>query len=191
MRQSGIPFVEERMSLLSKESRIALKDTSPSGLVPFLRHGESEIWDSLAIAEYVNDLFPEKNLWPQNVSARALARSVSAEMHSGFTALRTVWPMMAVREGLKHLTTGGVQRDIDRVLEIWLLCRSRFSDEGEFLFGAFSIADAMFAPVVSRFQTYGPVDMNEICARYAQTISALPAMKEWRDGALEELASHT
>jgi len=97
LKHAGIPFTEENIKLDLPETRKILREKSPSGFVPFLNHGEVSIWDSLAIAEYVNELFPEKQLWPEDQSARAVARSVSAEMHSGFSALRTVWPMLFTR----------------------------------------------------------------------------------------------
>jgi len=187
LKHAGIPFTEENIKLDLPETRKILREKSPSGFVPFLNHGEVSIWDSLAIAEYVNELFPEKQLWPEDQSARAVARSVSAEMHSGFSALRTVWPMLFTREGLKLSTAGGVLRDIDRINEIWTECRERFGKNGAFLFGGFSIADAIYAPVVSRFTTYGPVELSPIASAYAEKIRALPAMKEWGDGALVEI----
>ncbi len=188
MKQAGIPFTEKNIRLDQPETRKILADRSPSGLVPFLIHGDVKIWDSLAIAEYLNELFPEKRLWPADAGARAVARAVSAEMHSGFGALRTVWPMQFTRADLKHLTTGGVQRDIDRIAAIWAECRDRFGEGGPFLFGAFSIADAMYAPVVSRFITYGPLGLNAAAGAYVDTLRALPAMKEWGEGAKAELA---
>ncbi len=189
MTHAGIAFKEETIFLDRPESRKELAAKSPSGLVPFLIHGDVSIWDSLAIAEYLNDCFPEKQLWPADGAARAFARAVSSEMHSGFSNLRTVWPMMVTRNALRHTTSGGVQRDIDRILSIWAECRSRFGGGGDFLFGEFSIADAMYAPVVSRFQTYGPVTMDETCARYIDTIAALPAMQRWIKGAREQVAA--
>jgi len=188
MKQAGIPFVEDNIKLDQPETRSILRERSPSGFVPFLNHGEVCIWDSLAIAEYVNELFPEKQLWPENPAARAVARSISMEMHSSFSALRTVWPMLFVREGLRLSTAGGVQRDIDRINEIWTKCRERFGNNGDFLFGGFSIADAVFAPVVSRFMTYGPVELSPIASAYMETIRALPAMSKWGDGAEAEIA---
>ena len=190
MKQTGIAFKEENIRLDRPETRTILAEKSPSGLVPFLTHktdsGDVGVWDSLAIAEYLNELFPEKQLWPDDTAARAHARAVSAEMHSGFTAMRTVWPMQFLRRDLKHLTSGGVQRDIDRIANIWRECRTRFGGAGEFLFGSFSIADAMYAPVVSRFTTYGPLDLNSEAAAYIDVISALGAMKVWEAGARAE-----
>ncbi len=191
MKQAGIPFTEENIKLDRPDSRKILSEKSPSGLVPFLTHADAQVWDSLAIAEYLNDVFPEKGLWPADAAARAFARSISAEMHSGFSALRTVWPMMFTREGLKHTTSGGVQRDIDRISDLWTQARTRFGagsdgDEG-FLFGKFSIADALYAPVVSRFITYGPVKVSDEAAAYMEVIRALPAWREWGDGARAEI----
>ncbi len=190
MTHSGIPFREENIKLDRLYSRKELNEKSPSGLVPFLSHGDLTVWDSLAIAEYLNDLFPEKHLWPEDKSVRAVARAVAAEMHSGFSSLRTVWPMMVTREGMKHTTSGGVQKDIDRINDLWTKCRKEFGGRGDFLFGKFSIADAMYAPVVSRFVTYGPLDLSPETTSYRDMIVALPAMRKWIDGARAELAAN-
>lgn len=189
MTHAGIPFTENNIALDRPETRSVLKERSPSGLVPFLRHGAVEVWDSLAIMEYLADVYPDKALWPSSRDARALARTVSAEMHSGFSALRTVWPMMFTREGLRHTTAGGVARDIARIDALWSQCRSRFGGDGPFLFGAFTIADAMFAPVVSRFFTYGPVQVSEGSIAYMEAVRALPAWTAWLDGARAETGS--
>ncbi len=189
MTHAGIAFREENIKLDALYSRKELNEKSPSGLVPFLTHGDLTIWDSLAIAEYLNDLFPEKHLWPEDKSVRAIARSIAAEMHSGFSNLRNVWPMVVTREGLRHVTSGGVQKDIDRISDLWTKCRKEFGAEGDFLFGKFSIADAMYAPVVSRFVTYGPLDLSPEANAYRDMVMALPAMKKWIDGAKAELAS--
>jgi glutathione S-transferase len=195
MTQAEIAFTEENIQLDQPNSRKVLAEKSPSGLVPFLTHkkdgGEIQIWDSLAIAEYLNDLFSEKQLWPQDMAARAFARSISAEMHSGFSAIRNVWPMMFTREGLKHTTSGGVQREIGRIDHLWTEARTRFgakaNDDEGFLFGKFSIADAMYAPVVSRFITYGPVKLSLDAAAYMEMMSTLPAWRQWGDGARAEV----
>jgi len=195
MKHAGIPFTEKNIKLDQPQTRKILAEISPAGQVPFLNHKidaqETTVWDSLAIAEYLNDQFPEKNLWPTDSAARALARSASAEMHSGFGNIRNLWPMQFVREGLNHLTTGGVQRDIDRINEIWTQARTEFgtksqNDEG-FLFGAFSIADAMYAPVVSRLMTYGPVALSPLATAYRDQMIKLPAMAAWGEGARAEL----
>ena len=183
MKHANIPFTEETILLDRPESRKNLAEKSPTGFVPFLTHGELQIWDSLAICEYLNDLYPDKELWPTKREARAIARSVSAEMHSGFSNLRTVWPMMVLRKDLRHTTSGGVAKDLNRIFQIWSDCRSQFGDHGPFLFGAFSIADAMFAPVASRLLTYGPTATPDECAAYRDALLALPAFREWIDGA--------
>ena len=191
LTQAGIPFAEESIKLDRPDTRRALAEKSPAGLVPFLTHGDVKIWDSLAIMEYVNELYPENQLWPAEREARAVARAAAAEMHSGFAALRTVWPMNFLREGLAHLTTGGVSRDIKRIDALWTECRTRYGankdGSGPFLFGAFSIADAMYAPVVSRFITYGPVNLSAESAAYMETIRNAPAFIKWGDGAKAEL----
>ena len=188
MTQASVPFTEENIRLDRPETRAILNEKSPSGFVPFLTHGETQIWDSIAIMEYVADLFPEKKLWPEDIAARGLARAVSAEMHSGFSALRSVWPMMFLREHPKHTTQAGVARDIARIDSLWTRCRQEFGAGGDFLFGDFSIADAMYAPVVSRFFTYGPVDVSATSAAYMETIRATDAWKKWRAGAEAEVA---
>lgn len=194
LTQAEIPFTEENIKLDTPQSRKTLKEKSPSGLVPFLTHGDVQIWDSLAIAEYLNELFPEKQLWPEDRRARAVARAISAEMHSGFSTLRTLWPMMFTRAGLRHLDAGGVRRDIDRIDQLWTRCRKEFGARagsgGDFLFGRFSIADAMYAPVVSRFVTYGPVELSPEATAYRDMMIALPAMKKWGDGATAEIAQN-
>ncbi len=195
LKQSGIPFTEESIRLDQPETRKLLAEISPAGQVPFLKHKnvdqEITVWDTLAIAEYINDQFPDKGLWPTDNAARAHARSICAEMHSGFSNLRNLWPMQFVREGMQHLTTGGVQRDLDRINDIWTDARATFGSKSEnddgFLYGAFSIADAMYAPVVSRMVTYGPVALSPLASAYRDKVMALPAMAAWGDGARAEL----
>ncbi|MEO1251369.1 MAG: glutathione S-transferase [Pseudomonadota bacterium] len=193
MTQVGVPFTEETIRLDRPETRGILKEKSPSGTVPFLtlkKEGRVlKIWDSLAILETVAELYPENRLWPEDPAARAVARSVSAEMHSSFSALRTVWPMMFTREGLRHTTSGGVARDIARIDALWTQCRETYGGGGDFLFGAFSIADAMYAPVVSRFLTYGPVDVSAPSKAYMKTVTATLAWKKWLDGAHAEIGA--
>ncbi|ADM09761.1 putative glutathione S-transferase [Parvularcula bermudensis HTCC2503] len=183
---AGIPFAEDAIELDRPTTRETLKSRSPTGLVPVLRIGDLAVWDSLAIMETIADRFPEKALWPANADARAIARSLAAEMHSGFSALRTVWPMMFHRRDLRHLTMGGVQKDIDRIETIWTEARDTYGAGGPFLFGAFSVADAMYAPVISRFETYGPVDLNPTCRAYMAAVKALPAWAQWATEASEQ-----
>lgn len=189
MKVAGIAFREENIRLDRPDTRAILAEKSPSGCVPFLTHGDLKIWDSLAIMEYVSERYPEKRLWPADTGARAVARSVCAEMHSGFSNLRTVWPMVFTRENLAHVTSGGVAQDIARIDRLWSDCRTRYGAGGDFLFGDFSIADAMYAPVVSRFFTYGPVEMSAASAAYMKALRAAPAWAEWEAGARQEIAA--
>lgn len=186
MKQAGIPFTEQLVRLDRPETKAEIAKYSPSGRVPCLIDGDTAIWDSLSIADYLAEKFPDKALWPADVKARAVARSVSAEMHSGFGALRAFWPMNFAREGMGHLT-GGISGDIARIAEIWETCRRDFGSGGPFLFGKFSIADAMYAPVVSRFQTYGPVPLPPLAEEWRAMMWALPAMREWGAGAKAEV----
>lgn len=187
MKHAGIPFTERMIRLDRPTTRADLADVSPSSRVPCLLDDGLTVWDSLSICEYLADTFPEKALWPSDRGARATARSVSAEMHSGFSGLRSLWPMNFAREGMRH-TTHGIEDDIARIIEIWEFCRRDHGRDGPFLFGRFSIADAMFAPVVSRFVTYGPVALPAAAAAWRDMMWSLPAMREWGEGARAEVA---
>ncbi len=192
MKQAGIDFTEKKILLDLPDSRAKLRAVSPSGLVPCLRDDDFEVWDSLAIMEYLADRFPEKQLWPGNIKARARARALASEMHSGFSNLRTVWPMDFIREDKAMHIGPGLDRDIKRILGLWEEARRDFGEQmqgdeaGPFLFGRFSITDAMFAPVVSRFKTYGPVAMSGRAQGWFDMIWSLPAMEEWAEGARAE-----
>lgn len=185
LRQLGVPFDEEIIPLDQASTREAILARSPSGRVPALIDGALTVWDSLAIIEYLNERYPERGVWPAERVARAVARSVSAEMHSGFTSLRAEMPMSFRSEGLVVSPSPAAEADIQRILELWSDARARFGGAGPFLFGAFSAADAMFAPVVSRFRTYG-VALSGACHGYAETIWQLVPMKEWLAGARAE-----
>jgi glutathione S-transferase len=158
---------------------------SPAGRVPVLVDGDMNVWDSLAICETLAERFPRAQLWPADPKARAHARSICAEMHSGFTNLRNNMPMnvTAVLPGMGWNVA--VQRDIDRIAAMWTELRQKYAAEGPFLFGHFTVADAFYAPVVSRFATYG-VRLPEAAKAYADSILNLPAMQEWIDGARAE-----
>lgn len=190
LRVEGIAFNEFRIPLYGAGSNAAILQHSPSGRVPALRDdaadaGPLTVWDSLAICEYLADKFPSLNLWPQAVAARAIARSICAEMHSGFTALRSNMPMNCRAHWPGQGRTPDVLADIARITTIWRECRARFGGNGPFLFGEFTIADAMYAPVVLRFETYG-VELDTHCRAYADAILALPALQEWiANGAAE------
>jgi glutathione S-transferase len=151
---------------------------SPSGKVPALRHGAVRVWDSLAICEYLAERFPEKQLWPADVAARAEARAVSCEMHSGFQALRQNMFMNIRRRMPTRGRTPEVLQDIERITAIWSDCRARHAADGPFLFGRFCIADAMYAPVALRFQTY-QVAVDGAAGDYMRMLLALPAVQEW------------
>src|SRR5690606_17011405 len=149
-----------------------------SGKVPCLLDGGLAIWDSLAIAEYLAERHPELRLWPSDAAQRAHARSIGAEMHSGFANLRSAMSMNCRGRFPNHGRSDGVAGEIDRIERIWEECRARHAHAGPFLFGAFSIADAMYAPVVLRFRTY-EVQLDPVSRGYADAILALPAMQQW------------
>ena len=185
MTHAGIPFDEVRIALREADSRASILRHSPSGKVPVLRDGAVVVWDSLAIAEYLNERHPDLRLWPADPAARATARSVSAEMHAGFQALRSNMGMNCRGSFPGAGRTVDALADIARVTAIWSDCRGCFGDAGAFLFGEFSIADAMFAPVAFRFRTYG-VELDAVCRAYCDHLLGLPAMQRWLADALVE-----
>lgn len=185
LKHTGCAFDEVLFPLRQPNQKARLLQHSPTGKVPVLKHGAVTIWDSLAILEYVAELFPDAGLWPEDRTARALARSVSAEMHSGFVALRTNMPMDLLNRFPEQGRTPETLEDIARITALWSEMRSRFGAGGAFLFGRFSIADCMFAPVVTRFVTY-EVDLDPVCRAYVDAVLALPAMAEWTDKARAE-----
>lgn len=178
MKQAGLTFDEIRIPLYQSDSAAEIRKYSPAGKVPILLHGAITVWDSLAICHYLAEQFPGLAWWPKKQAARAIAHSISAEMHSGFMALRQHMPMniRASKLGQGHLPE--VMVDIDRVKQIWVNCRKRFEGDGEFLCGPFSIADAMYAPVVFRFLTYG-VTLDQTCQDYVERMLALPSLQDW------------
>jgi glutathione S-transferase len=182
-KQAGLPFEEVNIRLREAGTKAEIFKHSPSGKVPCLIDGELTVWDSLAICEYLAEVAP--SLWPSNRAARAEARSISAEMHSGFSALRHSMPMEIHASKPYEGRTAEVGTDIARIVAIWESCRTRYAASGPFLFGDFSIADAMFAPVVWRFLTYA-VELPPASRDWVKTMCSLPAMEEWRAGALAE-----
>jgi glutathione S-transferase len=158
---------------------------SPTGRVPVLWVDEQPVWDSLAICETLAELFPQRQLWPADPAARRMARAVSAEMHSGFGSLRKAMPMNIRSSHPDKGHTPGALKDIERVGAVWEACRSRFGAGGELLFGSFSCADAMFAPVVMRFRTHA-VPLPPVAQRYADAVRGLASVQEWCAGALAE-----
>jgi len=188
LRHFGVEFREVRLLLDTPEFFAEIGRYSPSGKVPALQDGDLSIWDSLAICEYGNERWLDGRGWPGDMQARAMARTAAAEMHSGFTALRSQLPMNSRRRPDAYRWDEAAQRDIDRVQALWGELRQRYGEAGEFLFGEFSIADAMFAPVAIRFDGYG-VSVGEVAKRYMQALFALPAMREWRQAAESETES--
>lgn len=186
LRQIGLAFEEVLIPLRQPDSHARLIAASPSGKVPILVLGDIKVWDSLAICEFLAEHDP--SLWPADSAARAMARSVTAEMHSGFSALRTFLPMdFTARFGPPGKLLTPVRTDIERVLAIWTECRRRHGQDGPFLFGAFSIADAMFAPVCSRFTTYA-IALDPVSSEYVERVMSLPAMREWAQDAAAEVS---
>lgn len=183
---SGAPYREILVPLFRADTHARLLAHSPTAKVPVLKTDDAGvIWDSLAIAEYLAERFPEAGLWPRDVAARAMARSACAEMHSGFGALRSHMPMDMQRNAPLASIAADVQNDIQRIIALWTDCRARFGQEGPYLFGQVSIADAYFAPVASRLRSYG-VALPEAAAAYVDTIFQWPAFQRWLQAALKE-----
>jgi glutathione S-transferase len=177
MKQLGLDFQELLIPLYRPETRDEIEKHCPSGKVPVLRHGDLTVWDSLAICEYISELTGRG--WPAQARARAVARSVCAEMHSGFANLRSEWPMNARARNRRTPMTPNLEADIDRVDVIWNDCRVRFgTGGGPWLFGEYSIADAMYAPVVLRFNTYG-AQISETARWYMAAVIEDASMQEW------------
>lgn len=184
-RLAGIDVDEQLVRLSAPGSRTALLEHSPAGKVPVLKHAGRVIWDSLAIIEYLAELRPAAGLWPAEADGRARARSIAAEMHAGFGVLRHHMPMN-LRKSLPGKGRGpGVDDDIARIGAIWRDCRRRFGGDGPFLFGQASAADAMYAPVATRFRTYG-VALDPVGQSYVEAVLAWPPFLEWQAAALEE-----
>jgi glutathione S-transferase len=188
LRQAGLAFREELVPLYVPGSSETLARLSPTGRVPVLRIGELVIHESLAICEAAAELAPNARLWPTDFGVRAIARAVSCEMHAGFASLRHGMPMnVRGRARQPRPIPVTVQTEIARIEQIWRECRERHGAGGSFLFGHFSIADAMFAPVVTRFRSYG-VTLAPISQAYCDAVEALPAMQEWTRDARAETA---
>ncbi len=183
-REAGLDFVEEVIVLDQPDTAVQIRRHSPSGLVPLLKHGPIAVWDSLAILEYAHEV-GSKPLWPTDRAARAIARSVCAEMHSGFRELRQNMPMNIRANQPGRGMTPGVREDVNRISAVWRDSRKRFGAGGPFLFGAFGAADVMFAPVVTRLLTYAvPLDGDD--QAYCQAVMAHPSMAEWVSAAKRE-----
>ncbi|HYS14536.1 MAG TPA: glutathione S-transferase family protein [Burkholderiaceae bacterium] len=184
LTQAGIPFEEIPVQFSAPDFKQKVLRHSPAGRVPVLIDGDLTVWDSLAIAEYVAENFADRQLWPGDRKARAEARSVCAEMHAGFQALRNQMPMNVSASLPGRGWNVDVQKDITRIAAIWGK-RSRFAGPGPFLFGRFGVADAYFAPVVWRFNTYKP-ELPAQALDYVHAVLALPAMQAWAADAARE-----
>jgi glutathione S-transferase len=189
VKASGLPFREIMIALRDSETHRQIRAHSPSGLVPALIDSKTVVWESLAICEYLHELIPAPGLWPADQDARAHARSISAEMHAGFAALRRNMPMDLTHDRRAESRAHLVQDEITRICSIWNEARSRFGakEDGPFLYGRFCAADAMYAPVATRFRTYG-VTLDPVSTAYCEAIFAYPAFKEWEAAALTETA---
>ncbi|MDO9161849.1 MAG: glutathione S-transferase family protein [Methylococcaceae bacterium] len=185
LKYHDIAFEEIRIPLYREDSKPKLLSYSPAGKVPTLLDGDIKIWDSLAILEYLAERFPHTQGWPEDIAERALARSLAAEMHSGFTALRIHCGMNCRRTPAAKQLPDAVYADIERISQIWQQCRQQHSTEGPWLFGRFSIVDAMFTPVALRFYSY-QLATNPEAQTYINTVLENPAVKAWIDaGKLE------
>ncbi len=178
MQEAGIDFEEHRIVLDTPTAKHDIAEFSPSGRVPVLLLGDLTVWDSLAICETVAERWPDRSLWPGDADERAHARSISAEMHSGFDYLRECMPMNCRAMGRKVPIPDELGADIDRVIAIWSECHKRYGDRGGWLFGNFSVADAMYAPVVLRLRTYG-INLPESAGYYPHRLLESKAMQSW------------
>ncbi|MGF7161428.1 glutathione S-transferase [Rhodoligotrophos appendicifer] len=189
MRHGGLDFGETVLPLdldTPEETRDPrISEISPSHRVPVLRHGGITIWESLAIMEYLAETFAEKQFWPHDRERRAHARAISNEMHAGFGALRHECPCNLRRPVSRLEVSPACRRDVARIASIWKECRETYGSDGPFLFGAFSIADAMYAPVVNRFHIY-ELSSDPAVQAYMETILSLPAYGEWKSAAEQE-----
>jgi len=183
LKVAGIAFEEEVISLDAKDFKARVSKVSGTGKVPALADGNVHVWESLAILEYLAEKYPFARLWPADPAARALARAIASEMHAGFIPLRRHLPMNMRRPVMPRQLTPEAQANVRRIEAIWTDCRTRY--DGAFLFGSFSVADAMYAPVVSRFHTYA-VEVGAVARAYMDAVMALPAWGEWRAAALAE-----
>lgn len=186
LKEAGIDFEEIVIPIYIEGSSEAIRKHSPAGKVPILKDGDLTVWDSLAIIEYVAEKFPDAGIWPKDAKARAMARSISAEMHSGFVPLRKLCTMNLRRHYPDFEITPEVKENVERIEQIWADTRAAYGKGGPFLFGAFGGADAMYAPVVTRFKTYD-VKLSKSSQDYVDSVLALPSVKEWyADAAKEE-----
>lgn len=185
LKATGAAFEEIVVPLREAETRNTLLRYSPSGKAPCLVHGAITVWESLAIGEYLAEIFPHAGLWPANAAARAHARAIAAEMHAGFMALRKSLPMNLRAKKGGFTLSEETQQDINRIEALWRDARDRFGNGGPFLFGAFGMADAMYAPVAFRFASYA-INLGEDASHYCEALLAHPFVNEWRTAAAAE-----
>ncbi len=186
LRHHAIRFDEALIPLDRPDTRARILEHSPSGKVPLLQHGSTRVWDSLAICEYLAETFALPGAWPSDPAARAYARSIACEMHAGFAALRQALPFDATRDPETVGLSVAVQADIDRIRALWREARTRYGQDGDWLFGRFGIADAMYAPVALRLIAYAvPLDGPE--REYAEALVAHPAVEKWIEAAAMEI----
>lgn len=185
LKHTGVPFTETVLFMDTPAFKPAILKYSPTGKVPLLKLDSLAVWDSFAICEYLAEQFPAAKLWPEDAAARALARSVSAEMHSGFMAIRKNMPFNCRASGRHVSMTAELETEINRVTELWRECQKHYGQGGPWLFGRFSIADAMYIPVALRFVTYG-TKLDGTARTYLETAQSLPAIREWIAAAILE-----
>jgi glutathione S-transferase len=183
-----IAFDEVMIPIGTPETAARIRKYSPAEKVPVLIDGDRTIWETIAILEHLNERFPDANLWPKDPVARAHARAIASEMHSGFGALRRDCPMNLKRRKKRELSPDA-QADVRRVTELWRDARARFGASGDFLFGAFSAADCMYAPVATRFLSY-EIDRDQVSSAYIDAIYGLPAFQVWEKAGLAEVLEH-
>jgi len=181
----GVAFEEIVIPLDQDRTADQILEHSPAGKVPVLHHGGITVWESFAILDYLAEAYYDRPWWPADPHAKAHARAIAAEMHAGFGPLRQAMPMNLRKDYPPRTWPDDVQADIDRVQALWRDTKARFGSSGEFLFGDFTIADAMYAPVVTRLRTYA-VDLDETAQSYSDAIYALPAMERWCAEAAQE-----
>ncbi|MDA7949021.1 MAG: glutathione S-transferase family protein [Hyphomicrobiaceae bacterium] len=191
MRMFDIPFEEINVDIYNPGARKRVLEHSPSGKVPALKTGDLTIWDTLAITEYLAETHPDYAIWPEDRKTRATARAVTAEMHSGFENLRGEMPMNILGSKPVDEVSVGVGRDTTRIIEIWRMCRTTYGGDGPFLFGTFSAADAMYAPVTTRFRTYGVrlTDFGDdgTAETYCRAILSLEPIAEWSESGRKQM----
>ena len=185
MTMAGLPFDESMILLDTPTMKKEIAEHSGAGRLPVLHHGKITVWETLAILEYLAETFPEKNLWPKTKAARAVARAISNEMHAGFSGLRNACPMNLRRRQKPVVLNEATKADVARIEEIWRECRKTYGKGSKFLFGKFCNADAMFAPVVTRFETYA-IPVAKDTRAYMDAVMATKAFQTWKAAALKE-----